>query len=154
MEFFEVIKKRHCTRSFDPDKEISQDNLDKIIEAGKSAPSAGGIYPTDFAIAKDQKQKESLAQAALGQNFISKAPVVIVIFADLEKTAQKYGEKGRNLYAIQDSAAATENIFLAAIALGLSACWVGAFDEEKVQKILNLSSHHRPLTIMPVGYAK
>lgn len=128
---------------------VSDEDLAKIIDAGKRAPSAGGIYPVEFAIVKDQTTKEKLAPT---MDFITQAPVVLVIYADTEKTAAKYGQKGKDLYVIQDAAATAENIFLAAIALGLSACWVGAFDERVVREVLRLKENERPMVIMPIGY--
>ena len=158
MEFFEVIKKRHCTRSFNPKKLVSDLDIEKIIDAGKSAPSAGGIYPVKFAVVKKQPTKNRLADSTANvlhrMDFIPEAPVVIVVYADVEKTATKYGERGKNLYVIQDAAVATENIFLAATALGLGACWVGAFDENIVRKILHLKEDQRPMVIMPIGYRR
>lgn len=153
-DFWQVLKERHCVRSFDPKHEVSDEMIEKLIEAGHSGPSAGNIHPEDFIIVRDQETKEKLAKAALGQMFVAEAPVVIVVVADVEKTASHYGERGRNLYAIQDTAAATENIFLAATDLGLSICWVGAFDEEEVKQILGLKPEQRPLAILPIGYEK
>lgn len=154
MDFWQTIKKRHSVRSFDSRKDVSEDLLKKIIEAANCAPSAGGIYPTDFIVIRDQKTKNQIAEAVLGQYFITEAPVVIIIISDVEKTALRYGERGRNLYAIQDAAAATENLILAATALGLSTCWVGAFDESELSQILKLKKSQRPLAIIPVGYQK
>jgi nitroreductase len=57
-----------------------------------------------------------------------------------------------NLYCLQDTAAATQNILLAACALGLGACWIGAFHEEEVQKVLNTPRGVRPVAIVPVGH--
>ncbi|MGC9048959.1 MAG: nitroreductase family protein [Patescibacteria group bacterium] len=152
MEFQEVLKKRHCLRKFDPESKVPDELIEKLIEAGHSGPSAGNLHPEDFIIIHDQETKEKLAEAALGQMFVAEAPVVIVVIADVEKTASCYGERGRNLYVIQDAAAATENIFLTATDLGLGMCWVGAFDEKQVQKILQLKPEQRPLAILPVGY--
>lgn len=153
-EFWQVLKKRHCVREFNSEREVDDDLIEKLVEAGHRGPSAGNIHPEDFIVIRDQETKEKLAEAALGQMFIAEAPVVIVVIADLEKTGARYGERGRNLYAIQDAAAATENIFLAATDLGLSMCWVGAFDEKQVQKILKLQPEQRPLAILPIGYQK
>lgn len=153
-DFWQVIKKRRSVRSFNSDRNVADNDLKKIIEAAKCAPSAGGIYPTDFIVVWDQKIKIQLAEAALGQYFISEAPVVIVVVSDLEKSVSRYGERGRNLYAIQDAAAATENLLLAATALGLGTCWIGAFSEKKISQILKLKKSQRPLTIIPVGYQK
>ena len=55
MEFFEVIEKRHCCRKYDPTKNVETSDIEKIIDAGKCAPSAGGIYPVEFKIIKEQK---------------------------------------------------------------------------------------------------
>ncbi|MFN3301953.1 MAG: nitroreductase family protein [Patescibacteria group bacterium] len=153
-DFWQIVKKRHSVRNFDSTKNVSQEAIEKIIEAAKMAPSAGGIYPTDFIVIRDEKIKNQIAESAMGQYFISQAPVVIVVIADIEKTASRYGERGRNLYVIQDAAAATENLLLAATALGLGSCWVGAFDEEELKRILKLKKNFRPLAIIPVGYEK
>jgi len=154
MDIWQVFKKRHSVRKFDSEKDISDDLIEKIIGAAKTAPSAGSLYPTDFIIIRDQKTKEQIARAALGQDFIAQAPAVIVVISDVEKTASYYGERGRNLYVIQDAAAATENLILAATALDLGTCWVGAFNEKEMVKILNLKKEIRPLAIIPVGYEK
>jgi len=92
--------------------------------------------------------------AAYGQKFIAEAPVAIVISSDLDKITSVYGQRGRELYSIQDTAAAAQNMLLAITDLGLASCWVGAFDEEQVSGVLNLPSNIRPLVILPVGYKK
>lgn len=153
-DFWQVLKKRHCVRQFDSWREVPDELIKDLVEAGHFGPSAGNIHPEEFIVVREQETKEKLAEAALGQMFVAEAPVVIVVIADTEKTASRYGERGRNLYAIQDAAAATENIFLAATDLGLSMCWVGAFDEKQVQKILKLQPNQRPLAILPIGYEK
>lgn len=156
MEFFEVISKRHCVRSY-TSKKVSAKDISKLIEAGKRAPSAGGIYPVEFAMIKDQTTKNKLADTTAHvlhrMDFIAQASAVIVVYADVKKTESRYKERGRDLYVIQDAAVATENIFLAATALGIGACWVGAFDEDEVRKVLGLKSNERPMVIMPLGYS-
>jgi nitroreductase len=154
IDFWEVIKRRKSSRSFDRSKDVSENDIKKLLEAANCAPSAGAIYPTEFKVIRDQEVKNLLAKAAFGQYFIAEAPVVIVVIADIEKSAAKYGKRGRNLYAIQDAAAATENLLLAATALDLGTCWVGAFDEDEVSKILKLEKSQRPLAIIPVGWAR
>jgi nitroreductase len=76
---------------------------------------------------------------------------VIVVCADAEQSAGRYGPRGRDLYCLQDTAAATEHILLAAVALGLGGCWVGAFDERRAADALSLPKHHRPVAILPIG---
>jgi nitroreductase len=86
--------------------------------------------------------------------FIKEAPVVIVVCSDLDRIKLRYGERGEKLYSIQDTAASIMIILLAAQALGLGTCWVGAFDEERIKEILELPRNLRPLAIIPVGYPK
>lgn len=148
--FFETIESRRSVRKFKSDS-ISDEMLQKIIAAGCLAPSAGNVQPWKFYIIRQQENKELLARAA-GQSFVAQAPVVVVVVAEPEEAAAKYGDRGRELYSIQDTAAAAENILLSACALGLGGCWVGAFSEEAVSQILNLSPAQRPVVIIPIGY--
>ncbi|MDD5109762.1 MAG: nitroreductase family protein [Patescibacteria group bacterium] len=154
MDFWEVVELRHCVRSFDAGREVTDALVAKLLDAARHAPSAGGIYPTEFVVVRDVAVKTQLAAAARNQEFLADAPVVIVVVSDAGMSAAKYGERGRNLYAVQDAAAATENLFLAATASGLGACWVGAFEESEVAKVLQLDEAKRPLAIIPVGYPR
>lgn len=101
---------------------------------------------------KRNEIKKSLAEAAVDQDFIEKAPVCIVVCAEPERSMARYGERGASLYCLQDTAAAVQNILLTATAYGLGSCWVGAFDEQKVNTTLGLSSHYKPVAIIPIGY--
>ncbi|MGC8816290.1 MAG: nitroreductase family protein [Candidatus Hadarchaeum sp.] len=150
MDVFEAIKGRRSIRSFKPDP-VSDADLEKILEAGISAPSAGNCQPWEFVIVKDPKNKQKLVQAARGQSFLAEASVVIVICADINRTASRYGERGRNLYCIQDTAAVAQNIHLAAYALGYGTCWVGAFDENAVAAAIKAPPGVRPLIMIPIG---
>lgn len=151
MELLEAIRKRTCTRSF-KDKSVEKEKMDKILEAAVAAPNAGNEQSWEFIIIKDEEQRRNLWKKARGQSMISKAPVVIVACANLERAASRYGKRGRNLYSVQDCAAATENILLAAHGLGLGACWIGSFDEEGASEALGLPENVRPLTIIPIGH--
>jgi nitroreductase len=99
------------------------------------------------------KVREDLAKAAFGQSFLKEAPVDIVVCVEPERSATRYGERGAELYCFQDTAAAAQNILLMAEGLGLSTCWVGAFDEKAVSQILEIPSGRRPVAIIPVGYS-
>lgn len=152
MKVFEAIKKRRSIRKFDPTKKITDQQIEKLLEAARWAPSAGNLQSWYFVVVQDQEVKNQLAEAALGQDFIAQAPVVIVSCANLERSASRYGRRGENLYAIQDATIATQNLWLAATEMGLGAVWIGAFDEDEVSRILNLASHLRPIAILPIGY--
>jgi len=150
LNVFEAIKTRRSIRAFTRE-EISDETVEKILDAARWAPSAGNIQPWIFVIVKNPKTKRRLSEAALNQFFIEEAPVVIVVCADQERSRRGYGSRGANLYCIQDTAAATQNLLLAAHALGLGACWVGAFDEEEVKLILKMPRGVRPVAIVPIG---
>ena len=150
MDLFETIKLRRSTRAF-TGEEVSDNEVEKILEAARWAPSAGNIQPWDFVVVRKAETKRKLAEAALDQLFIEEASVVIVVCADKDRSGRGYGSRGANLYCLQDTAAAVENILLGACALGLGACWVGAFQESKVSLILNAPGGVRPVAIVPVG---
>ncbi|MEM2386238.1 MAG: nitroreductase family protein [Candidatus Bathyarchaeia archaeon] len=151
MDVFEAIKGRRSIRAF-LETDVPYEMVEKLIEAARWAPSAGNIQPWEFIIVRNPETKRRLVEAALGQSFIEEAPVVIVVCADEERSARGYGIRGRTLYCIQDTAAAIQNIHLAAHALGLGTCWVGAFREEDARKILEIPEGVRPVAIIPVGY--
>ncbi len=151
MDFWEVVKKRRCIRSFQ-DKEIPEGLLGRILQAAVLAPSEGNLQPWYFVIVKDASLKSKLQEAAFGQGQVGQAPIVIVVCVDLEIAQSKYGERGLNLYSLQSTAAATENMFLAATDLGLGACWIGAFSEEKVREVLVLEDKLRPVVLFSLGY--
>ncbi|MEM3526247.1 MAG: nitroreductase family protein [Candidatus Jordarchaeaceae archaeon] len=150
MDVFEAINKRRSTRRYKSEN-VSDEQVKKLLEAAIMAPSGGNMQPWDFIVVRDEQQKKALARAALGQMFIATAPVVIVVCANKPRTARRYGDRGVTLYSIQDTAAATENILLAATAMGLAGCWVGAFDDDAVSKVLGLPNYVRPVVILPIG---
>lgn len=148
----DVFKKRHSVRKFQA-KEIKEGDLAEILAAANSAPSAGNLQAREIIVVKDKKIKEQLAEAAQGQNFVAEAPVVLVFCALPSRSAARYGQRGQDLYALQDATIAASFAWLQAVTLGLSACWVGAFEEKEVQKILKLNQNCRPIVILPVGFA-
>ncbi len=151
MELRDAIRTRHSVRAYRPDR-IPAKTVDELVELANLAPSAGNLQGRDFVAVRDEPVREALDRAAGDQEFVAQAPLVIVVCANLARTATKYGRRGRELYAIQDAAAATENLLLAAHGAGLGACWVGAFAEEAVRKILRLPADVRPVAIVPIGY--
>ena len=151
MDVIEAIKERRSIRSITTD-DVSEEAVKQLIEAARWAPSAGNTQPLELVVVRDPKVKRSLAVAALNQAFILKASVVFVVCADTTRSKRGYGGRGEKLYSIQDTAAATENILLAAHELGLATCWVGAFNEKDVAKAINAPKKTKPLVIIPVGY--
>ena len=150
MEFLEAIRERRSIRNFQK-KDIPQKIVDKLIDALICAPSAGNLQARKFFFVKDAKLKEEIAAAALNQNFIATAPLVIVGCTD-SRISGRYGERGEYLYSIQDVAVSIMGMMLVAHENGLGTVWVGAFREEEVFDILKLPKNLRPVAIVPVGY--
>jgi len=151
MDALEAIRGRRSIRAF-KSEDVKQEIIGKLIEAARWAPSAGNIQPWEFIIVRKQEIKGRLSEAALDQSFIAEAPVVIVVCANENLSSQGYGMRGRTMYCIQDTAAAIQNINLAAYSLGLGTCWVGAFSEDGAREILHVPQGVRPVAMIPVGY--
>jgi nitroreductase len=151
MDVFEAIAKRRSIRKYQ-DKDVDDKLIGVLLWAAAQAPSAGNLQDWRFIVVRDKKTKELLYDAALKQEHVKRAPVLIVVCSDLEVLSLRYGKRGELVYALEDCAAAIENMLLAATALGLGACWIGAFDEEDVKNILRLPDFVRPIAIITIGY--
>ena len=150
MDVFEAIRGRRSIRSYRSEP-IPDEDLRKILEAAIEAPSAGNLQPWVFIVVRDHATRRALAEAALGQYWMVEAPVIIAVCANMAVSSRIYGARGRNLYCIQDTAAAIENMLLAAYALGYGTCWVGAFYEEEVREVLRLPESLRPVALITLG---
>lgn len=148
----DAIRDRRSVRRF-TSEEIPEATLSRLLEAACLAPSAGNRQPWFFYVVRNPGIRQDLAAAAFGQRFLAEAPVVIVACAEPAVSAARYGERGAQLYCLQDTAAAVQNLMLMAEGVGLATCWVGAFDEEAVSKILDIPSGRRPVAMVPVGYS-
>lgn len=151
MDFWQVVENRYSVRDFESTVDVPSDIVDRILLAAVRAPSAGNRQPWHFYIVRDPGVRRDLAAAAYGQEFIAQAPVVVVVCADPEQSAERYRQRGRELYCLQDTAVAAEHILLAAVASGFGGCWVGAFDEQRAARALQLPHLRRPVAILPIG---
>jgi len=150
MDVLTAVKGRRSIRRF-YGKEIPGEAIEALKDALIWAPSAGNLQSRRFFFVYNKETKKGLVEAALHQTFIAQAPLVVVACADL-LIGRYYGRRGEELYCLQDVAASVQNMMLVAHSLGLGSCWVGAFHEEEVIKVLKLSDNLRPVAIVPVGY--
>jgi len=151
MNLFEAIIKRRSIRKYQP-KPVDDKLIGVILWAGTQAPSAGDLKDWRFIVVKDEKRKEKLYEACFRQPHVKEAPVDIVVATDIEAQSLKYGKRGELVYALEDGAAAIENMLLAATGLGLGSCWVGAMDEEAVRHVVGLPDFVRPIAVITIGY--
>jgi nitroreductase len=154
IEMNEIFKRRHAVRSYQS-RSVSRKDLAAILAAADSAPSAGGLKAREVLVVTDDATKKRLVEAAHGQEFVAQAPAVFVFWSVPSRSASKYGARGRNLFALQDATIAASFAWLQAVASGLGACWVGAFDDEAVESVFRgrIGRDWRPVALLPVGYA-
>ncbi|MDD5014417.1 MAG: nitroreductase family protein [Atribacterota bacterium] len=145
----EAIKKRQSVRSYQ-DKEIPEEILQEILEAGRLAPSASNRQGWKFIVVKDEDLRKRLVPASKNQKFIGEAPVVIVGCATNPDYVMACGEYS---YSI-DLAIALDHMSLQAAALGLGTCWIGAFYQDQVKEILGVPEDVRIVSLTPLGYPK
>lgn len=152
MEFQEVLRKRRMIRAYTAE-DVTDQQVWRLLRNAARAPSAGHTQPQEFIVIRDPQVKRRLAEAALDQSFVAEAPVVIAVCADTSRSVWRYGERGVRFYSIIDGAFASLLILLTCVDLGLAACFVGAFNDEAVARVLGLPKHVRPIGLIPVGHA-
>jgi nitroreductase len=152
MQFRDVIAARRSVRHFDARRAVSDEDVRGVLVAAVQAPSAGNVQPWRFFVARSPGSRERLA-GALHQPWATAAPVVIVVCVDPRPCGARYGDRGERRNAIQDRAAAIENILLAAVDRGLASCWIGAFDEKAVAAAIGVTSPITPVAVLPLGYS-
>ena len=147
MNVYEVIEVRRSVRSYQ-EKEVPEEVLTRILEAGRMAPSAGNRQPWKFVVVTDKETRKRLGEAANNQHFVGEAPVVI---AAVGLNPEKIMSCGIPADPV-DLAIAIDHMTLAAVEEGLGTCWIGAFSQEKVCEILQIPSSFKVIELLPLGY--
>lgn len=146
MEAIEAILKRRSVRRYKPDP-IPEEHLRRILECGRQSPSAGNRQPWHFVVTKDPELKGQLARACNGQTWMADA-YIILTGVGLPEVSR--GSTGRLWYQV-DVAIAMQDMILAATALGYGTCWIGAFDEEEVKRVLEIPEELAVVALTPIG---
>jgi nitroreductase len=149
MDFYEAIKVRKSVRKYS-NKKIEKDILDRILNATRMAPSGCNAQPWKFIVVTDSELKRKLVFASRGQKFIADADLVIVACGNPELAFPRQGGY-MNAFPI-DVAIAVEHLCLAAAVEGLGTCWIGAFDEKEVKKVMEIPDPWRVVALTPLGY--
>ncbi len=145
MDVLEAIRDRRSIRRYQR-KDVPDDKLAQVLEAGRWAPSAHNSQPRKFVVVRDEKTRRELAQTAVYGSFLAEAPVAIAVVID----------PSLSNHPIEDGAAATQNMLLAAHALGLASCWIGSYGsgyEDRAKRILGIPDDKRLLSLISLGYA-
>jgi len=141
----EWIKARRSIRRY-TDEIVNEEHIQALLEAAMAAPTASNKQPWEFVVVRDAARRKALSQVHQWSYMAAEAPVVFVIC----------GREDVSKHWVEDCAAATENLLLAATALGLGGVWVGIYPtaerEAQVQRLLHLPECVRPLCLVPLGH--
>lgn len=149
MNLDKTIKERHCARKFKSKKPDWRKILE-ALELAALAPLAGNIPTVKFILVSEKEKIEELAKAAT-QDFIAQAQCVVVVCSDPTQCERSYGKRAER-YCRQQAGAAIENLFLKLTDLKLATCWVGAFSDITVKRILKIPDNAEVEAILPIGY--
>lgn len=140
MNVLEAIKTRRSIRKFE-DTPVPPEALKQVLEAGRIAPSAGNRQPWKFLVVTDPETRKELVPLCRDQGFVGQAGAVIVACAP-DPTMK---------WHMVDVAIAVDHMTLAAHALGLGTCWIGAFEPEAVKRLLDIPEEVKVVCLLPVG---
>ncbi len=147
MDVMDAIRRRRSIRSYE-DRPIEEEKLAAVLEAGRLAPSACNRQEWRYLVVRDPELRAGLVEAANGQAFVGEAPVVLVACAETDGHKMACGEP---CYPI-DVAISLDHISLKAVEEGLGTCWIGAFNQAAVKKLLGIPEDIRVVELMPLGY--
>lgn len=149
MNVHQAIQNRRSVRAYDS-RPIPDEVMTKLKAALRSAPSACNLQPWRFVMVTDAALRRQLAEACHKQTWMADAPLIV---AGCGLTNQAYKKMAGHVSSLEvDLAIALDHLSLAALAEGLGTCWIGAFDEAPVKKLLKVPDHVRIIALMPVGY--
>ena len=151
MELDQVLKERRSVRKF-KNLDVPWYIISECLDAAIQAPSSGNVQNWRFIVIRNKDTREKISKICDEQYWLLKAPVMIIVCSELTKVKRLFGTRGEALYAIQNCAAAVENMLLKIHELGLGTTWIGAFDEDKLKEILSVEESARPQAIFALGY--
>ncbi len=155
MDYSTLIKTRQSCRNFESEKDVSKDDVCKILENAMLAPSACNSQPWKFTVAMSEKAKTlaPLTQSMGMNKFASDVPVFIIVSEGAYNKTALVGSKIKDQdYRSVDIGLAVSQMCLSATEMGLSTCILGWFDEKQIQKLINTKSRIR--LVIALGYAK
>ena len=144
MDFMDVISTRKSVRGY-ADKPVEEDKLSKVLDAARLAPSWANKQCCRYIVVKEKAKIQELAGRF---GWLKQAPVVVVACADPKDSGDR---NGMNYYLV-DVGISMQQLVLAATALELGSCWIGAFDEPTVKKVLGVPENIKVVAMTPLGY--
>jgi len=151
MEFNELIRTRESVRNYDPGRPVPREILDRILDAGRLAPSACNIQPWKFLVMSSSGMLEKV-RAAYQREWFREAPYVLVIIGS-KGQAWKRSYDGYNSIET-DLAIAMTHIILAAENEGIGTCWIEAYNPAVLREAISAGNDQVIFGITPLGYQK
>jgi len=151
-DLFSTVRHRHSVRKYQTDMPVEKEKLHAILETASAAPSAGDLQAYHIYAITDATQRAAIADLAQGQTFIKDAPLCLIFCSDRERSANEFSDRGKQLYALQDTTIAAAYAQLAAVAAGLGSAWIGHFDEQPLIDLLQIKEGLEPVAILTIGY--
>ncbi|MEW6250318.1 MAG: nitroreductase family protein [Planctomycetota bacterium] len=148
-DVFTAILNRRSVRSYAA-RPIPGPALARLLQAVRAAPSACNLQPWHFVLITAPDLRRRVAAACNDQHWLAGAPLIVAGCALPQQAYQHMGGLGNS--AALDVAIALDHLTLAAVAEGLGTCWIGAFDEDRVRKLLEIPARMRIVALTPVGY--
>lgn len=153
-KFFEFLNERYSGREYDPEKKVSKETLDLLVQAARLAPSSYNDQPWNFIICDKHNDSESYKKAfsalvSQNQAWVSRVPVLIVSIA---RSHHRHNNTF-NRFAEYDTSAAVFSMVLQATSMGLMAHQMGGFNAEKIKELFELPTDFVPMAMIAIGYA-
>ncbi len=145
MDFLQLAKKRYSARKY-KNIQVEKEKIDKILEAGRVAPTGANRQPQRIIVVNDSVYLEKLSKAAR----IFNAPLAFIICCDTEETWVRSFD-GKKLTDI-DATIVTDHMMLEAADIGLDSVWICRFKADILRQEFNIPSHYEPVNILAVGY--
>lgn len=141
-----TIRERRSVRQYRPDA-VPRELIERVLDSARWAPSAVNLQPWHFVVVTQPERRSALAKSTaiagiIVMRHMSQAPVLIALC----------GDERRSSWYVHDCCLASQNLMLAATALGLGTCWIGAFDEGKAWEVLGLPEGMRVVGLLTLGY--
>ncbi len=151
MDFDSIIQKRKSVRAF-KNKRASWKEVLEAIDAANQGPFASNQNHLHFVIIEEPDMIDKIAQAC-DQLWMNRVGILVAVISNDQGLESMFGERGR-VYSRQQSGAAISTFLLKITELGLASCWVGAYDDDEIKRLLKVPSGMQVEAILPVGYEK
>lgn len=149
MDFYDVIEQRESIRDYDSARPLEQEKLNRILNAGRLAPSAGNRQPWRFlVISSDHMLKK--VRKCYHRDWFRKAPHILVVAGHIADAWVRQYDGYNSLET--DLTIAMDHMILAAENEGVGTCWIAAFDPDVLNEALSLKSDEMVYAITPLGY--